>query len=116
MDEKRFCYHSEYTYYLKDDFERIQSIIIQVKNDRFGSDLVDIIELDNICSFIEKFGEAAKFTELELNDFYQDLKNRVVIFVSQRKLDSFSNEYSILPSIYKDCFWSLMLKLGVLKK
>lgn len=116
MDEKRFCYHSEYTYYLKDDFERIQSIIIQVKNDKFGSDLVDIIELDNICSFIEKFGEAAKLTELELNDFYQDLKNRVVIFVSQRKLDSFSNEYSILPSIYKDCFWSLMLKLGVLKK
>ncbi|MGX4593623.1 hypothetical protein JNUCC76_06750 [Leuconostoc sp. JNUCC 76] len=116
MDAKRFCYHSEYTYYLKDDFERIQSIIIQVKNDKFGSELVDIIELDNICSFIEKFKEAAKLTELELNNFYQDLKNRIVIFVSQRKLDSFSDEYSILPSIYKDCFWSLMLKLGVLKK
>lgn len=44
MEEKRFCYHSEYTYYLKDDFERIQSIIIQVKNDKFGSDLVDMAD------------------------------------------------------------------------
>lgn len=117
MSEKYFYYHSNYNYYNEFDFERIRSVLLNFQNEEIEPELVDIIELNSICNFIKNFGkETTELTEFELDNLPRNLKKRIGIFISNRKLEDFSNDYFNLPGIYKDNFWTLLLQYDVLKK
>lgn len=117
MSEKHFYYHSNYNYYNEFDFERVRSVLLDFQNEEIEPELVDIIELNNICNFIKNFGkETTELTEFELDNLARNLKKSIGIFISSCKLEDFSNEYFNLPGIYKDNFWTLLLQYDVLKK